>query len=46
MRSKLLKSLKKDKLTAERKMKLRDKDYVGIRLVQTANAVGLNVFRS
>ena len=37
---------KEDKLTVERKMVLRGKDYVGIRLDQTANAVDLNVFRS
>ena len=34
------------KLTVERKMMLRGKDYVGIRLDQTANAVDLNIFRS
>ena len=35
----------KGKLTVERKMMLRGKDYIGIRLDQTANAVDLNVFR-
>ena len=37
---------KKGKLMVERKMMLRGKDYVGIRLDQTANAEDLNVFRS
>ena len=37
---------KKGKLMVERKMMLRGKDYVGIRLGQTGNAVDLNVFRS
>ena len=37
---------KKGKLTIERKMMLRGKDYVGMGLDQTANAVDLNFFRS
>ena len=35
----------KGKLTVERKMMLRGKDYVGIRLDQSANAVDLNCFQ-